>query len=128
MEENNFDKITPLPWLATDVNYKAGKYHTRFIYGEKTDMILAECGTNLNGERYLLPNKEMEANTKYILTACNAYPSLIEENKRLREIAKEVAFWFSNEANYPEGTNGNRIYKKIQEVIELNNKLSDNGK
>lgn len=43
-------------------------------------------------------------------------------NATLLEIAKEISFWFSNETNYPEGTNGNRIYKKAKAAIEESEK------
>lgn len=57
------------------------------------------------------------------------YPKLQNEVMELRmqrdnllDIAKQVAFWFGNEANYPEGTNGYRICQQAKAAIKESKK------
>lgn len=68
----------------------------------------------------VLNEEEFNANAKLIASA----PTLKSENEKLREqnrvllgIAKQVAFVFGNEANYPEGTMGYRMAKEATEAI-----------
>ena len=43
--------------------------------------------------------------------------ALVAENKRLRDVAQRVAFIFSNEANYPEGTIGHALCTDAKAAI-----------
>lgn len=56
-------------------------------------------------------NNETEANAKLIVTAVNNFEGL-------KAIAKTVKFWFSNEANYPEGTAGYNLAKEAEEILK----------
>lgn len=49
------------------------------------------------------------------------YKELIDSHAELLGIAKTVAFWFSNEANYPEGTLGYRASQEAKAAIEKAN-------
>lgn len=74
MEENNFDNISPLPWIQEDY----GKDEIGISSVSKQTEIIATL--------YSDPmDLETRANASYFVYCCNSYPSLIEENKRLRE-------------------------------------------
>jgi len=60
---------------------------------------------------YKRTKKDADEIAKMIVNAVNSFDELLS-------IAKTVKFWFGNEANYPEGTAGNRICKEAIAAIE----------
>lgn len=61
---------------------------------------------------------EAEVFTLYSMPLYEENIKLREQLGRLKGIARTVRFWFSNEANYPEGTNGYIIVKDIDAALK----------
>jgi hypothetical protein len=102
--ENNESKHSPLPWKLTD-SYKTGIISDgKLIASLYCTKNLDELDVRLDGESWLAmrdrTKKEREfytkiqpeANAEFIVTACNNYQALKEENTLLKEVNEAQIF------------------------------------
>lgn len=69
------------------------------------------------GEHILtIESYPLKENAETIMKVVNERKALLDENKELKQLAKECLFIFGNEANYPEGTRGHQIAQKCREL------------
>jgi hypothetical protein len=65
---------TPLPWVAYDSVIMSG------------GRAVAYCGDELRAKRGLPFGDERDANTAYIVRACNLFPRMVEMLDRMQEL------------------------------------------
>lgn len=142
MENKNEVKRTQGEWkFESDLNHSVyvadnnGKvYITGYTNGEANAAFICEAGNNY--ERIKEENESLNEEISNAVSEGKRLSEvathwkkeydklkednalLLELNKDLLDIAKQVKFIFSNESNYPEGTIGFNLYKKCIEAIQ----------
>ncbi len=109
MENNNEVKRTQGEWRRNGSEIVSGSYPENPY--KVIGAIYYEGSTNQEPMKY----EEAEANAEFICKAVNEYDSLIEDNKRLLEVLKELDSAYDVYAPDLGITNG--LMKKVDEAI-----------
>ena len=93
--------VTPGPWLIEE-----NTNHFPFVMGEDNNLIAMLIDGKDGSLFYGRSLEETKANSRLIASA----PDMLK-------IVKRAHFWFSNEANYPEGTGGYKMAKEREAIL-----------